>query len=224
MMSSLLMGSTTLWYGFPYTYQMIMERIPPEMRISRPDERTVLVMNATMMRTEAVIEAWPLETLVICDHYELECRAKVLLDRVAANAGVQFSLTYWRLDDLPDPSADVGAFSNVWCPMLLMLALRTWGELPKSAFEWAEEWARCRAGGYSALVMLGNAKAAAVKELQQIAGRRGITLFCEPATESALGCPSLIAGLKGRAQILTPILAKTLGESESGYSHWGINE
>ena len=181
-------------------------------------------MNATMMRTEAVNETWPLETLVICDHYESECRAKVLLDRVAANAGVQFSLTYWRLDDLADASANAGVFSNAWCPMLLMLALRTGGELPKSVFEWVEYWARCRAGGYSALVILGNANTAAVKELQQIAGRRGITLFCEPATESALGYQSLIAGLKGRAQILTPILAKTLGEPQSGYSHWGLNE
>ncbi len=190
------------------------------------DWQKVRVMNATMMRTEAVNERWPVETLVICDHYESECRARAFLDKVAATAGegIRFNLTYWRLEGLSDPSENIGVFGNVWCPTVLMLALRTGGEVPKSLFQWVEYWAECRAGGYSALVGLGNLNTAAVEQLQQVAGRRGIALSCEQSNQAALGCQSFIAGLKGREQVLMPILQKTLDDSPSGYSHWGLNE
>ena len=77
------------------------------------------------------------------------------------------------------------------------LALRTGGELPKSAFEWVECWAQCRAGGDSVLVILGNAKTAAVEELQQIAERHGITLSCEPSIQPALGWTTSLRVCKG---------------------------
>ena len=89
------MGFMILRYRFPHTYQVIMERILPAMLFLLSKQRAVLVVNSTMMRTEAENERWPLVAVAICDHYVSEGRAKEFLDRVAANAGDETLLKYW---------------------------------------------------------------------------------------------------------------------------------
>ncbi len=109
--------------------------------------------------------------------------------------------------------------------MILVLALRLEDELPKSVFDWVECWAHSRAGDDSALVVLGNPNIAAVGELEQLAQRRGITLFCEPTAQPGCGWQNCLEDLQKREQTPLPLFEEIPGSSRSGYNpHWGLNE
>ena len=164
-------------------------------------------MALTSLCPEVTNEILPLTAVVIYDHYESGCRAKTFLDQVAANAGdeILLNLALWPMDSLAYPNTNIGVFQDLGRSMILVLALRPGGELPKSVFDWVECWAHSGAGDDSALVVLGNAKIAAVEELEQIARRHGITLFCEPTTQPGLGWHNYAEGRQKPQQTLSPI-------------------
>jgi hypothetical protein len=183
-------------------------------------------MNSTAIWADD--EMSHLAAIVIYDHYQSGCRAMAFLDRVAGNFGgqIHFRLALWPMDGLAYPGANVEVIQDLGRSKILIWALHTGGELPKSVFDWVECWAHCRAGGDSALVILGNSNSAAVEELGKIAKPRGITLFCEPTTQPGSGRQSgLEEGLEKRGPAFGPILRESPDPSRSGYHpHWGLNE
>ena len=110
--------------------------------------------------------------------------------------------------------------------MILVLALRPGGELPKSVFKCVEGWARFRKGDDSALIVLECTETVAVKKLAQIAQQRGVTLFCEPTAELGSGSQSCLEDLQKRERTpLWHMFEEIPDDSGSGsYTHWGINE
>ena len=183
-------------------------------------------MASTSLCKAVANELLPLTAVVLYDDYESGCRAKALLEQVAANIGGEtpFSLALWRMDSLAYPGTSAEVMRDLGRSMLLVLAFHHGGELPKSVFEWVECWAQFGAGDDWALVVLGSAPTAVVGELEQIAQRRGITLFCEPTTQPGWGWQNRLEDLQQRAQTpLWPILEE-LDWRPGSYRHWGINE
>src|SRR3974390_572151 len=118
----------------------------------------------------------PLTAIVFYDDYESGCRAKALLEQVAANIDgeIPFSLALWPMDCLAYPGISVEVLGDLGRSTLLVLSLATGGELLNSIFAWVECWAHCWGGEDSALLVLGNAGPAALEKLGRIAERRGI--------------------------------------------------
>ena len=184
-------------------------------------------MNPALIGAEPAQDMLPLAAVVLYDDYESGCRAKGVLDDIAADTGgaIQFRLALWRIDSLAHPDTSTGVFRDLEGSTILALALRTVGELPKSVFDWVEWWAHCRSGDDSALVVLGNAGPAAVEELGQIAQLRGITLFCKQTTPAGSERDANIEGPEKPEQFPTAILGKIPDDSRIGcYRHWGLNE
>jgi len=171
-------------------------------------------------------EMLPVTAAVIYDQFESGCRAKAFLDQVSANAGdeILLSLALWRMDSLTYPDTTTGVMQDLGRSVILVLALRPGGELPKSVFEWVECWAHSRAGDDSALVVLASANTATVGELEQTAQRRGITFFCEPATQPGAEWQSHLEGLQKREQSPLWPISEEIDSRSGSYRHWGINE
>jgi len=184
-------------------------------------------MTPSVNCAEAANGMRPLTAVVIYDHFESGCRAKALLDQATANAGgeIQFSLALWRIDRLAHPGTSNAVFQDLRRSMILVLALRPGGELPKLVSGWVECWAHSRAGGDSALVILGNA-CSTVEELGQIARRHRITLLCEQIGQTALAWQDCsLDRLQEQELTLPPIWEEIPDDSRSGYyRHWGVNE
>ncbi len=184
-------------------------------------------MASTSLCQEVANEMLAVPAAVIYDHLESGCRAKAFLDQVSANAGDEnlLNLALWRMDSLAQPDTTTGAIQDLGRSVILVLALRPGAELLKSVFDWVECWAHSRAGDDSALVVLGSAHTAAVGELEQIAQRRGIALFCEPTAQPGWGWQNCLEDLQRREQTPLPLLEVVPGSSRSGYNpHWGLNE
>jgi len=228
-------ASIILWYRFPHTYQVIIQHIPPALLFSRhsnapfggPDQDEEFVMNPTKVGEEAANEMWPLATVVIYDDYESGCTAKAFLDQVAANAGgeIQFSLTLWQMDWLAHLGTIKEVFRDLGRSVILVMALRTGGDLPKAVFDWVACWACSHAGGHSALVILGNADATAEEELRRIADRHGIRLFSRQMMQPGLDWEKYLQGLPKREEVPGPILEEIPHHPRSeSYRDWGLNE
>jgi hypothetical protein len=184
-------------------------------------------MNPTEVGEEAANAMWPLATVVIYDDHESGCTAKAFLDRVAANTGgeIQFSLTLWQMDWLAHPGTIIEVFRDLGRSIMLVLALRTGGDLPKAVFDWVACWACCQTAGHSALVILGNANATAEEELWRIAERHGIRLFVQQTSQPGLEWQTYIQGLQEQEQIPRPMLGEIPDRSRSeSYRDWGLNE
>ena len=183
-------------------------------------------MASAIIDTETPDEMWPLEAIVIYDEDEAGCRAKAFLDHVAAAAGGGFQLrpALWRIDRVADPVTSREVFGDLRRSSILALAVSAGSELPNSALDRVEWWARCRPGDDSALVILGKASPAAVEELVTIAERFGIQLFCEPTTQAALGSQNYRENVPEREPPSRPRLEIPDDWRSGCYSQWGINE
>ena len=199
----------------------------PEFMLGLHRENEEPAAHTNTIRAEARQDMLPLAAVVLYDDYESGCRAKAVLDDIAADTGggVQFRLALWRIDSLAHPDTSIGVVRDLEVSAILALALRAAGDLPKSVVACVECWAHCRSGDDSALVVLGNAGPAGVEELGQLAQRRGITLFCEQTAPPGLKWHADIEGVEKPDQFPTVILGKIPDDSRIGcYPHWGLNE
>lgn len=81
-------------------------------------------MASTSLCQEVANEMLPMSAVVIYDQFESGCRAKVLLDQVAADASDEFLLNpaLWRMDSLADPDTNIGVSGGLGHSMTLVLA------------------------------------------------------------------------------------------------------
>ena len=184
-------------------------------------------MNPSTIGAEAAPEILPLAAIILHDYDESGRRAKALLEQIAANAGegIQFRLAQWRIDRLTQFETSIGVFRDLRLAAILVLALPMEGGLPKSVFHWVDYWAHCRSGENSALVVLGSPGPADKEELESLAERFGLKLFCEQRNERSSGWWDSLDDLPKPEQTPFPMWEEPPANCWSGYyRHWGLNE
>lgn len=189
-------------------------------------------MSATLNGTDSQVAAPTLKAAVLYDEYHSGCRAKAFFDQLTTrfNGEVQFSLALWRMDVLHLPGAASAALRDVGCADMLVMAMGAATNLPPSVLDWVESWANCRAYGDSALVLLwaagekSAAPPASLSQLQQMAGRRGLSFFDEWG-EPGRKSEAYVEHLRLHEQAITPTFQRIMDYSDRGSQRdWGPND
>ena len=188
-------------------------------------------MNTPAIREKTVFEV-NMNAVLIYDALDFAAMAKTTLERVAhaTEKTMRWSVKPWRVDILKLPQAAEMALAEAMGAHLILLALRQVQSLASWLIEWLERWARGREVLDAALAVwddgtAGTTSAGGTRELQQFAGRHGLSLILDESS-AVENKGSMLASDLHHEEVSSLRTTRRISElrAHDHYQHWGISQ
>ena len=188
--------------------------------------------SSNSKKSEAAPRPEHFEALIAYEDFAADLGARRFLDHVVQQigAGLDLSVTFWRLDLLNEPAIYAQAVRKAAAADVVLLSLRGDRALSSAAKEWLAAWlVRRGEQGIGLCVLLDQAKRQTptandtLTYLKQATRRHSADLFAALLRGSGNIVDSSVEDLRHRADTTTHVLEEILHHSHAP-PRWGLNE